>query len=122
MIKIAAPVSILAVAVLTACASQGPRSPTAPASASPFGSAPLATQEVPYRAGTGVVQSVNPAPAMASAGPTASRSPAAPASGGMQRLGIKMDNGQMVYVDTPSKDFSAGTRVQLTENFEIRKQ
>lgn len=113
MMKVAAPLSILAVAVLAACAT-GPNNPAAPSSV------PVTAQQMPYYAGTGVVQWMGPAPAMASAGPTASRNPAA-APAGMQRLGIRMDNGRMVYVDTSSPDFRPGTRVQLTDNFEIKR-
>jgi hypothetical protein len=129
MVKVVAPLSILAIALLSACSSPGPSSP-ASAGTQP---APIATQELPYRAGSGVVQSANPAPGMASAGastsakpaaPSASASaasPAAPPTSGLQRLGIKMDDGRMQYVDTSSRDFPVGTRVQLSESFEIKK-
>jgi hypothetical protein len=113
MIKIAAPLSILAVAVLGACA-VGPNNPASTQSM------PVAAQQTPYYAGSGVVQWVGPSPAMASAGAT-SGNPVAPSASGMQRLGIKMDDGRMVYVDTASPDFRPGTRVQLTDNFEIRR-
>ena len=82
---------------------------------------PVVAQQMPYYAGSGVVQWVAPSPAMASAGATSSGTPAAPSDSGMQRLGIRMDDGRMVYVDTPSRDFQPGTRVQLTDNFEIRR-
>ena len=114
MIKVAAPLSILAVAVLGACA-VGPNNPASTQSM------PVVAQQMPYYAGSGVVQWVGPSPAMASAGATSSRDPAAPAGSGMQRLGIRMDDGRMVYVDTAIPDFRPGTRVQLTDNFEIRR-
>jgi hypothetical protein len=33
-----------------------------------------------------------------------------------------MDDGRMMYVDTPSRDFAPGTRVLLTDANEIRRQ
>jgi hypothetical protein len=72
----------------------------------------LVTNVQPYFAGNGTVQNVYPAPSGAAAG-----SSSAP----MQRLEIKMDNGQVQYVDTPSRDFAKGTRVSLTEDKIIRK-
>jgi hypothetical protein len=33
-----------------------------------------------------------------------------------------MDDGNMVYVDTPSKDFAPGQRVQLSAANQIQKQ
>jgi len=117
----AIPLAILAL-VLAGCASRQPSSPSAE------GIKPI---EQPYRAGTGVVQSVTAAPAAIAAGPatsgaenTAARNPATAAAGatGLQRLRIRMDDGRMVYVDTPSRDFAPGTRVQLSDANEIRRQ
>ena len=39
----------------------------------------------------------------------------------MQRLEIRMDNGMVQYVDTPSGEFTKGMRVSLTEDHVIRK-
>jgi hypothetical protein len=103
-LALAASFSVLAAAI-AGCTSPGPNNP---ASAS---IAPVA-QPVPYWAGTGVVQSVTPAPAPIAPGASDS---------GLYRLRIRMDDGRMMYVDTPSRDFSAGTRVQLTYNNEIRR-
>ena len=75
----------------------------------------------PYMAGTGVVQDVRPAPAPMIAGPASAAGPTAAAPGGMQRLAIRMDTGRVIYVDTPSKEFQKGQRVQLTEANEIRR-
>lgn len=122
---IAAPVAIL-VAAFAGCTTPGPNSPASTSVA------PVA-QPVAYWSGTGVVQSVTPAPGRVNAGPSAggstvagpnpsARSPVATtADSGLYRLGIRMDDGRMMYVDTPSRDFSTGTRVQLTENNEIRR-
>ena len=121
MIRIAFAVPVVAAALLAAgCTSPGPRNPASTSMA------PQA-QPVAYWAGTGVVQSVTPAPAPlnATGGATTaqSRNPSAttPATSGLHRLRIRMDDGRMMYVDTPSADIAPGTRVQLTENNEIRR-
>ena len=122
----AIPIALVA-AAFAGCTTPGPNNPASTSMA------PTA-QPVPYWSGTGVVQSVTPAPGRLNAGPSAggstvagpnpsARSPVASTadSGGLQRLAIRMDNGRMMYVDTPSRDFSPGTRVQLTDNNEIRR-
>lgn len=111
-LALAAPIAILA-AVLAGCSSS-PRTPQV------VTVKPVAQ---PYIAGTGVVQDVKPAPAPLVAGQeNPARAPAtAGSTTGMQRLAIRMDNGRMLYVDTPSSEFQKGTRVQLTEANEIRR-
>jgi hypothetical protein len=112
-LALAAPIAILAV-FLAGCASRGPATP-APVAVTPI--------EQPYRAGTGVVQAVTPAPGTLAAGQnTSARNPAATAEASKQRLRIRMDDGRMVYVDTPSRDFVAGSRVLLSDANEIRQQ
>jgi len=114
-LALAAPVAILA-AVLAGCSSPG-RSPSAVTIVSPV------AQPVDYRAGTGVVQAVTPAPSAMAAGPnTSARNPAGSSDAGMQRLRIRMDDGRTVYADTPSRDIRPGARVQLSEANEIRLQ
>ena len=100
------PLAVLAVAALAAC--QTPPQTGGPSQPMPN----LVTNVHPYTAGNGVVQSVNAAPSMAAAG--SSGEP-------LQRLEIKMDNGTVQYVDTPSRDFSKGQRVTLTEDKVIRR-
>jgi hypothetical protein len=39
----------------------------------------------------------------------------------MQRLGIRMDDGSMQYVDTPSTGLSIGDRIELTREGFIRR-
>jgi hypothetical protein len=111
----AAPIAVLA-SVFAGCTSPGPGRSESTA---------IKPVEHPYRAGTGVVQAVTPAPVPVAAGPstpsTSERIPAAKESG-LQRLRIRMDDGRMMYVDTPSRDFQPGTRVQLSDANEIRKQ
>jgi len=113
-LALAAPIAILA-ALSAGCASR------APETAAPVAVTPI---EQPYRAGTGVVQAVTPAPGPLAAGTnTSARNPAATAeTAGMQRLRIRMDDGRMMYVDTSSRDFAPGTRVLLSDANEIRRQ
>lgn len=105
MVRLAVPLSILAAATLSACS-------TPPQQGGPAPAPKVVTNVHPYKAGTGVVQAVMPAPGTAAAGGSAEP---------LQRLEIKMDSGGMQYVDTPSREFTKGTRVQLSEDKLIRK-
>jgi hypothetical protein len=70
-----------------------------------------------------VVQAATPAPGQVAAGPnTAARNAVATSETSMQRLRIRMDDGRMLYVDTPSREFAVGTRVLLSDANEIRRQ
>ena len=42
-------------------------------------------------------------------------------AGRLNRLAIKMDSGEVQYVDTDSNEFKQGTRVELTPDRMIRK-
>lgn len=97
------PFALAAIALLGACSNTPPRS-TAPT---------IATIVHPLRAGDGVVQAVMPAPTMLSA--------SAGSSAAMQRLEIKMSDGRIQYVDTPSREIAKGDRVQLGQDGIIRK-
>ena len=107
MKRLALPLTLLAIAGLSSCSTPpqtgGPARP----------GANVVTYEHPYRAGTGVVQAVMPVPGSAATG--ASAEP-------MQRLEIKMDHGGVQYVDTASREFTKGTRVQLTEDRLLKRQ
>ena len=76
----------------------------------------IVTIEHPYIAGTGVIQSVVPTPVAATAAAGTS-SPTEP----MQRLEVKMDNGKVQYIDTPSRDFTKGMRITLTPDRYIKR-
>jgi hypothetical protein len=123
------PLSIAAVAVLAACGSRQPQvvvvpthQPAAPASttvvtpppatAAAATPAPAIVHAVALRPGIGRIESMGPAPA-ASAGGTA---PTA-----MHRLNIRMDDGSMQVVDTPSSGLSVGDRIELTREGFIRR-
>jgi hypothetical protein len=105
MVRLAVPLSILAAATLSACSAP-------PQTGGPAPAPKVVTNVHPYKAGTGVVQAVMPAPVTAAAGGSAEP---------MQRLEIKMDSGGVQYVDTSSREFKKGTRVQLTEDKLIKK-
>src|SRR5438309_7098540 len=133
MKRLAIPLSILAVA-LAGCGSP------AYAPAMDPHAAPIVPQAMSYRPGFGTVQSVLLTPAMSSAsGGTATGASAHPAgtsatdrpeprvgvpsssAGRLNRLAIKMDSGEVQYVDTDSNEFKQGTRVELTPDRMIRK-
>jgi hypothetical protein len=105
------PLTVIAAAALAACSTPpqtgGPAAPN------------IVTNVHPYKAGSGVVQAVFPAPAFAA--PVTAGAGSSPASQPLQRLEIKMDNGSIQYVDTPSREITKGTRVTLTEDRLIRK-
>jgi hypothetical protein len=107
-LALAAPIAVLAAALAAGCSTPRTAPPT---------TANLKPVQQPYLAGTGVVQDVKPAPAPLATPATGTP----PAASGMQRLTVRMDNGRMVWVDTPSTEFQRGTRVQLTEANEIRR-
>ena len=106
------PFAVIAAAALSACSSTPPSQTAGSSQSTPQ----IVTNVHPYRAGSGVIQSVFPTPVMpamsSSAGSTAEP---------LQRLEIKMDNGAVQYVDTPNREFTRGTRVTLTEDKLIRR-
>jgi hypothetical protein len=110
MSKLTPLVVVAAIAALSACGTPPPQS-GGPAVTAPN----IVTNMHPYTPGQGVVQSVSPTPVFTGAGAGSS------APEPTQRLEIKMDNGTIQYVDTPSRDFAKGTRVTLTEDKLIRR-
>jgi hypothetical protein len=116
MIRSALPLAVVAALGLSACGSSPDRDP-APRAAAP---AAPAGQPVPYRAGSGVVQAVTPAPRTASAGGS---TPVTTTRGEFQRLAIRMDDGRVQYVDMAGPDIPpVGTRIQLTPDHQIIRQ
>ncbi len=81
----------------------------------------IAGQPFAYRTGSGVVESVTPAPKpfAAAAGGSASASPYEPT---LYRLAIRMDDGRLQYLDTESTEFTRGTLVRLRDERLIEKQ
>jgi hypothetical protein len=114
-------ISPIALALLGACATSDPVTP-APApvvvAPAPVVTAPLATvvtapmvvaTPTAIRAGHGRVETITPAAQSA-------------ASGGktVRRIGIKMDDGTVQYVDTPAEGLTIGERIELTADGQIR--
>ena len=130
------PVSVLAVALLGACGSRqpapvvvvppsqpstvvtAPPSPpstvvTAPQSAPAAPSAPVAAAAASIRPGFGRIESMSPVATTASVGSSA---PSA-----MNRLNLRMDDGRLQLVDTPSAGLQVGDQVELTREGYIRR-
>lgn len=137
MKRLAIPLSVTALA-LAACA--GPAVKPAMSIADP-NTAPIISQNLSYTTGYGRVESVlfRDAPQSSISGGTATGAsghvagtsandrPEPPvgtpsnSAGRSVRLGIRMDNGTMQYVDTDSDQYPKGTRVELTADHLIRK-
>ena len=122
--KPAAGLFVVALAALAGCASEDrvtpapapvvvnppPSTVVVPPQASatvPPGAVVVAPAPGPLQAGYGRVETIVPVPASA-AGATA---PSA-----TKRIGVRMDNGVMQYLDTDATGLSVGDRVQITSN------
>lgn len=131
MTKLALPLSAAALAVLAACSTTDPVAPApapvvvAPApvvAAPPPGTVVVQPQVVQapmvvatptaIRAGNGRIETINPLPTSAATGSGNVRP--------MKRLGIKMDDGTVQYVDTAAENLSIGQRIELTRDGHIR--
>jgi hypothetical protein len=127
MSKLTFPLSIAALAVLGACATYEPATPAPVVVTTP---APVVTTPAPgtvvvpqvaqgtttvmqLRAGSGRVESISAVPSI-----TATAGSSAQAS---RRLGLRMDDGTMQYVDTDAQGINLGDRVQLTGDGYIRR-
>jgi hypothetical protein len=123
------PVSVVVVALLGACSHREPAPivvvPPAPApstnvvtspgstSAAPAPSVPVASAAAQLRPGFGKIESMSPIAATASSG---SSTPSA-----MNRLNVRMDDGTLQLLDTPSAGLQVGDRVELTREGYIRR-
>jgi len=114
MSKLYFPLSLAAVAVLAACTTSSPVAPApAPVVVAP---APVVTAPAPVvvaptaiRPGFGRVEAITAAQASAGAGGTT-----------LRRLGIKMEDGTVQYVDSVATGVSVGDRVELTANGQLK--
>jgi hypothetical protein len=132
MNKLAICLPFIAVAALVGCAAPEEPRPVAPVTSS--GGAPVTSSSgapvvssataprtvvvVPaavLRAGTGVVDSVSAVPTLGAASAGASQ------PSGASRLGIRMSDGTMQFVDYAGRDISVGQRIELTSDGFIRK-
>ena len=130
-------VSLIALALLGACASEQPATPApapvvvippqqppapvvqapapqAPAPAAQAQTAPTvaAAQPAQLKAGYGRVETISAVPQSAGAGSTS--------VGDQRRLGVRMEDGTFQYVDTPAGNVRIGDRVQFTSDGYIR--
>ena len=122
MNKLAIPVALAAVALAAACSHRAAPAPAPvvvvpqqqPAVVAAPSSQPaiVVAQPTALRAGTGRVESIMGVPTSSGTGSTA--------PGAMRRLGIKMDDGTVQYVDTDVPNISVGERVSLTSDGYIR--
>lgn len=110
--------SPIALAMLAACGGNDPVTPApapvvvvqpAPQAAPATVVLPAPTAISALRAGYGHVESITALPTSAAAGGQTQR-----------RIGIKMGDGTMQYVDTPASGLSVGDRVELTADGRIR--
>jgi hypothetical protein len=118
--KLAISLALAAVASLAACAYRATPAPTpvvvipqqpAPAVvAAPTAPAVVVPQPIALRPGIGRVESLS-----AVQGPVGTSRPA------MRRLGIKMDDGTMQYVDVETTNVAIGDRVELTTDGYLRQ-
>jgi hypothetical protein len=121
MSKLYFPLSLAAVAVLAACTTSSPVTPApapvvvapAPVATAP---APVVVQQVPgvvtpsaIRPGFGRVETITAVQPSAGAGGTT-----------MRRLGIKMEDGTVQYVDSVATGISVGERVELTGDGHVK--
>ena len=112
MNKLAIPLALGAVALVAACAHRAAPAPAPVVVVPQQAPAVVVAQPVALRAGFGRVESVSAAPASSGAGSTA--------PGALRRLGIRMEDGTVQYVDSDAPNVSVGDRVQLTADGYIR--
>ena len=116
-------VSLIALALLGACASEQPATP-APAPVvivppqqpavvqAPSTPTVVASQPAQLKAGYGRVETISAVPQSSGAGSTS--------VGDSRRLGVRMEDGTFQYVDTPAGNIRIGDRVQFTSDGYIR--
>ena len=125
--KLAFPLSILALAALGACTTYETRP------ADTFPRASIAPQPLAYYAGAGTITQVAASPSYygtAAAGTTAPRTSSiansaganigSSARSGYNRLTIRMDDGRTQYLDTDSTEFRTGMRVEVLPDHTLR--
>jgi hypothetical protein len=116
MSKLPFALSLTAVAILAGCATEHKVAPApapvvvAPAPAAAVVVAPAAAQ--PLRAGTGRIESILNIPPSAAAGSNV--------PGANKRVGIRMDDGSVQYIDTAANGLAVGDRVALTSDGYMR--
>jgi hypothetical protein len=124
MRKLYLPLSLTALGVLAACTTAEPVRPApAPVIVQPapvVTTPPAVVVQQPavvaapsaIRAGHGQIESITPLPESAATGGTVRQ---------VKRLGIKMQDGTLQFVDTPAEGLSIGERVELTGDGYLRR-
>ena len=114
MKRLAIPLSIATLALAAACADT-----TVSPAMGVGNAAPIAPQPIAYAPGYGRVESVTykAAPQSAATGGSAPSSPAARTA----RLGIRMEDGTMQYIDTDADQFQKGSRILVRSDHIIQK-
>ena len=119
MTKLTVAFSAVALGTLVGCGSD----PVAPAPAPVVVTPPPAVVTTPAAPPTVVVQSTSTVrPGFGRIESISAVPPSSAATGGttMRRLGIKMEDGSMQYVDTAAGNIAIGERVELTSDGRIR--
>jgi hypothetical protein len=127
--KLAASVSIVALAALAGCATEDRVTPAPapivvnpPAStvvvppqsaATVPGAIVVAPAPAPLQAGIGRIETIVPSPSAAAAG--------ASAPSNNKRVGIRMDNGTVQYLDTNAAGLAIGDRIEITSEGYMRR-
>jgi len=124
MLKLGFPLSLIAAAALTACMARErvvqPVIVTPPATSvavAPAGTTPSTgvTQAAPsLRAGIGRIESIGPVPQW-------SASTGGGQSSSMRRVGIRMDDGTLQFIDTDAPSLRVGDRIEITASGFIRQ-
>ena len=124
MRKLYLPLSLTALGVLAACTTSEPVRPApAPVIVQPapvVTAPPAVVVQQPavvaapsaIRAGHGQIESITPLPESAATGGTVRQ---------VKRLGIKMNDGSVQFVDTPAEGLTVGERVELTSDGYLRR-
>jgi hypothetical protein len=126
MRKIAFSLPVLALALLGACGSTEEKATPAPIVVTPpapvvtappavvvpqaSASAVVVPSAIALRAGPGRIESIAALPPSAAAGGTAAR-----------RIGVKMDDGSMQFLDTAAPNLAIGDRIEITAEGNIRR-
>lgn len=113
--KLAIPLSILAVATLGGCITYERDRP-----ADTFPRASIAPQPMAYNAGAGTITRVTASPSYSTAAAGGSAGNTVRPGYPYNRLTVRMDNGAVQYIDTNSNDFRSGMRVELLPDRTIR--
>lgn len=127
--KLAASISIVALAALAGCATEDRVTPApAPVVVNPPastvvvppqsaatvpGAVVIAPAPAPLQAGSGRIETIVQAPTAAGAGATA--------PGSNKRVGVRMDSGIVQYIDTNAAGLAIGDRVEITTDGYMRR-